>query len=122
MVHPSYQSRQYRLFRLSTFILIGLSAIAPILHASILFPVEQLNKQSGFPYYYMELGTLLLGAMIYGARLPERIYPGKFDIWGCSHQIFHVLVVLATCIHLLGILDAFTWNYENRRCGTGGGH
>ena len=33
VVHPSYQSRQYRLFRLSTFILIGLSAIAPIIHA-----------------------------------------------------------------------------------------
>ena len=70
----------------------------------------------------MELAILLLGAMIYGARLPERIYPEKFDIWGCSHQIFRVLVVLATCIHLLGVLDAFTWNYENQRCGTSGSH
>ena len=101
-------------------ILTGLSAFAPIIHASRLFPIEQLNKQSRLPYHYMEGGILLLGAMIYGARLPERIYPGKFDIWGCSHQILHVLVVLATFIHLLGVLDAFTWNYENRRCETGG--
>ena len=81
--------------------------IRHIIHASRLFPIEQLNKQSRLPYYYMEGGIILLGALIYGARLPERISPETFDIWGCSHQIFRVLVVLATCIHLLGVLDAF---------------
>lgn len=121
VVHPSYQSRQYRLFRLSVFVLTGLSAFAPIIHASRLFPLEQLNKQSGLPYYYVEGGVILLGALIYGTRFPERLYPGRFDIWGSSHQIFHVLVVLATSIHLLGVLNAFEWNYENRRCGAGGG-
>ena len=119
MVHPSYQSRQYRLVRLSVFILTGLSAFAPIIHASRLFPLEQLNKQSGFPYYYAEGGLILLGALIYGMRFPEKLYPGQFDIWGSSHQIFHVLVVLATSVHLLGVLNAFEWNYENQRCRTG---
>lgn len=119
VVHPFYQSRQYRLFRLSVFVVTGLSAFAPIIHASRLFPLEQLNKQSGLPYYYAEGGLILLGALIYGSRFPERLYPGQFDIWGGSHQIFHVLVVLATSIHLLGVLNAFEWNYENRRCMTG---
>ena len=121
MIHPSYQSRQYRLFRLSVFILTGLSAFAPILHASRLFPLEQLNKQSGLPYYYAEGGIILIGALIYGTRFPEKLYPGRFDIWGSSHQIFHVLVVLATGVHLFGVLKAFEWNYENRRCKTDGG-
>lgn len=97
----------------------GLSAFVPIIHASRLFPLEQLNKQSGLPYYYTEGGLVLLGALIYGTRFPERLYPGQFDIWGSSHQVFHVLVVLATSIHLLGVLNAFEWNYENRRCMTG---
>ena len=109
VVHPSYQSRHYRLFRLSVFISTGLSAFAPIIHASRLFPLEQLNKQSGLPYYYIEGGIILIGALIYGTRFPEKL-------WGSSHQIFHVLVVLATCIHLLGVLDALEWNHENRRC------
>ncbi|EED11745.1 adiponectin receptor, putative [Talaromyces stipitatus ATCC 10500] len=25
-------------------------------------------------------------------RIPERLAPGKFDIWGSSHQIFHVAI------------------------------
>lgn len=119
VVHPSYQSRQYRLFRLSVFILTGLSAFAPIIHASRLFPLEQLNKQSGLPYYYAEGGIILLGALIYGTRFPEKLCPGRFDIRRSSHQNFHVLVVLVTSIHLLGVLNALGWNDKNPRCRTG---
>lgn len=51
-------------------------------------------------------------------RFPEAWRPGKFDIWGASHQIFHVLVVISAMVHLYGILSAFRWNYENPRCPT----
>jgi adiponectin receptor len=50
-------------------------------------------------------------------RIPERFKPGRFDIVGCSHQIFHILVVLATAVHLIGILSAFDYNYHYRTCG-----
>lgn len=49
-------------------------------------------------------------------RLPEALKPGKFDIFGCSHQIFHLLVVLATVIHMVAILSAYDYNYTYRRC------
>ena len=39
--------------------------------------------------------------------MPESLKPGRFDFFGCSHQIFHILVVLATAVHLVGILSAF---------------
>ncbi len=43
--------------------------------------------------------------------MPERLRPGKFDIWGSSHQIFHVLVVAAAVAHLIGLLKAFDYNH-----------
>lgn len=49
-------------------------------------------------------------------RFPECISPGRFDIYGSSHQIFHIFVVLATVTQLVGILDAFDYNYNNRTC------
>lgn len=117
VVHPSHQSRQYRLFRLSVFILTGLSALAPIIHATRIFPREQLSKQSGLPYYFAEGGIILVGVLIYGTRFPEKLYPGRFDMRGSSHQMFHVLVVLGTGVHLRGVFNALEWNYyENRRC------
>ncbi len=44
--------------------------------------------------------------------MPERWFPGAFDLVGSSHQIFHVLVVLAATAHLVGLLKAF--DYEHR--------
>lgn len=71
---------------------------------------------SGMPYYLLEGGILVLSAFFYGTRWPESIRPGRFDIWGCSHNIFHVLVVLATVVHLVGIWNAFAYNYRQGRC------
>ena len=30
------------------------------------------------------------GALVYAQRVPERWFPGKFDLFFHSHQIFHV--------------------------------
>ena len=41
----------------------------------------------------------LLGAVIYSNAVPEKWRPGMFDVWGHSHNIFHVLVVCGAYIH-----------------------
>jgi adiponectin receptor len=38
-----------------------------------------------------------VGFFFYVSKLPERWYPGKFDIAFQSHQIWHVFVVIAAC-------------------------
>ncbi|KAI1278727.1 Progestin and adipoQ receptor family member 4 [Halotydeus destructor] len=50
----------------------------------------------------------VLGSCIAAARVPERWFPGKFDLWLNSHNLMHVLVVLgalhmhwATCSDLI---------------------
>lgn len=89
-------------------------------------------KQSGMPFYFLEGFLLMSGALVYtvGAhhvatfpmlitlqtRIPESLKPGCFDIFGCSHQIFHMLVVLATITHFMGILSAFDYNFHHRVC------
>ena len=53
------------------------------------------------------MGTLyILGALCYMFKIPERLSPGKFDLWFHSHQIFHTLVVLAglTYFHSMSLM------------------
>lgn len=50
-------------------------------------------------------GLYILGAVLYGCRIPERFLPGKFDIWFQSHQIFHVLVIAAAFVHYHGMTN-----------------
>ena len=41
--------------------------------------------------------------MLYMFQVPERWFPGKFDIWGQSHQMFHIFVLVAVFVHYHGI-------------------
>ena len=60
-----FQSPQWRLIRIGTFVAIGLSAFPPILHAVHLFPYEQLDKQAGLTYSYTEGSVILIGVGFY---------------------------------------------------------
>ncbi|KAI0009663.1 hemolysin-III related-domain-containing protein [Xylariaceae sp. FL0662B] len=113
---PALQGPRWRTLRLLAFVCTGLSGLAPIVHGVVFFGFAQMMRQSGLPYYLAEGGLFLLGAVVYATRFPESLSPGTFDIYGASHQIFHVLVVLATVVHLVGVLDAFDYNYHHRRC------
>ncbi|KAJ5759046.1 hemolysin-III channel protein Izh2 [Penicillium odoratum] len=116
LVNPRFQGLQWRTFRVGTFMAMGLSGIAPLVHGVAVFGFSQMMRQSGAPFYIAEGVLLGLGAVVYTARVPESFGPGKFDIFGSSHQIFHVLVVLATVLQFAGILWAYDYNYYNRVC------
>ncbi|KAF2179929.1 HlyIII-domain-containing protein [Zopfia rhizophila CBS 207.26] len=116
VVHPRLQSKKWRTLRLSAFVATGLSAFAPIIHAASMFLYEQLDKQAGLRYYYLEGLAILIGVVFYATHFPESWKPGKFDVWGASHQIFHSFIVLGILVHFYGILAAFRWNYKFQRC------
>ncbi|KAK3358134.1 mPR-like GPCR protein [Lasiosphaeria hispida] len=116
MVSSRFQGREFRIFRTLTFVGLGTSGIAPLIHGITMFGWSQMVKQSGMPYYLVEGGFLLTGSFFYATKFPESRYPGKFDIWGSSHQLFHIMVVLATVTQLVGILEAFDYNFFHRTC------
>ena len=66
---------------------------------------------------FLGLGVLnFTGAAIYAARIPERWFPETFDVWGSSHQIMHVLVVMGAVSFERGLLSCVRWwqNQEAR--------
>ncbi|KAL2258021.1 hypothetical protein VTK26DRAFT_8837 [Humicola hyalothermophila] len=116
LMSPWFRGPKWRTFRVMTFVTTGLTGFAPIAHGIQMFGFDQMVKQSGIAFYLAEGGLLALGALVYTTRFPESLAPGKFDIYGSSHQLFHILVVLATVIHLVAILEAFDYNYHHRTC------
>lgn len=47
-------------------------------------------------FYLMQFCAAILSAILYIVHIPERIWPGKFDIIGQSHQIFHLTSFMCT--------------------------
>ena len=115
VLHPKFQGKKWRGFRTLVFVCTGLSGFAPVIHGAFLYGLNKAWRSTGMPYYLLEGFLYVLGASFYVSRFPESIKPGYFDIWGSSHQIFHVLVVIATFVHFTGIWHAFAYHYEHNR-------
>ena len=57
-----------------------------------------------------------LGATLYACRFPECLFPGKFDLALNSHQLFHVAVGVAACIHYRAVRVLLAWRDANGGC------
>lgn len=97
------------------FVLMGLSAVVPVLHGIRIYGVAHLQRAIGLNWVVLQGALYIAGAGLYAARVPEKWAPGRFDIWGSSHQIFHVLVVLAAAAHLVGLVRAFDYRHGEGR-------
>lgn len=131
---PKFQGPKYRLLRALIFMATGLSGVVPLIHGLNMFGMSQMMKKA-FPYTLAKAGFLLLGTLFYAVslpisfttqrstliyvvlrtRFPESRYPGQFDLLG-FHSIFHLLVVRAAVVQLMGYLDAFDFAQVNLAC------
>ncbi|KAJ8545977.1 hypothetical protein K7X08_018560 [Anisodus acutangulus] len=105
---PVFQTPEYRSIRASLFFGMGLSGAVPILHKLVLFwhQPEALHTTG----YELLMGIFYgIGALVYAMRVPERWMPGKFDIVGHSHQLFHLLVVAGAYTHYQAGLVYLRW-------------
>jgi adiponectin receptor len=123
-----FRTPAWRTYRAVMFICMGLSAVFPVLDGLRLFGVDALERQMGLSWVVLQGALYIFGASLYAVhlthalffsvmlklsqmRIPEAWYPGRFDRLGSSHQIFHVLIVLAAISHLKGLLKAFDYRH-----------
>lgn len=118
---PNLRAPKWRHFRSTMFLALGLSGILPMKYAAMEFGVSQAHHQMGWGWFILEAVFYISGTAIYVLKFPERVSPGTFDLYGSSHQIFHVLVLLGAGAHLIGIVQAFDYNHglQTRICSIG---
>ncbi len=112
----AFQKKEYGPLRASLFVALGLFGIFPIFQ-QILF-VWRIVPTPMMEAFVLEMlmgGGYIFGAFLYAQGIPERWYPGLFDFIGCSHNIFHVLVVLSAYAHYKASLIYLTWR-DNFTC------
>ncbi|KAL7792101.1 mPR-like GPCR protein [Trichoderma ceciliae] len=102
-----FRSPAWRPYRALMFVSLGLSGIIPVGHGLLKFGYLTLEDRMGLTWVVLQGAMYIFGAFLYAARWPERSYPGVFDIWGSSHQIFHMFVLLAAATHFYGLAKAF---------------
>ena len=66
---------------LGVFIALGLSGVIPAMHYVITEGFYQAVNYAALGWLVLMAILYIVGAIIYAVRIPERIWPGKFDIW-----------------------------------------
>jgi adiponectin receptor len=112
--NPRFQSSQLRPYRAVMYTALGVSTTIPIVHGILIHGWEIQNQRISFTYVFLTAGLDLVAAVIYSIRFPERWHPIRFDIYGQSHQLLHVIVVLAGLIYLVGLLRAVSFAHSQR--------
>lgn len=101
-----FRTRKYRTIRALMFVSYGLSGVLPVIYGWYKFGFAEMSRRTCLPYLLAEGFFYILGAYLYAVRFPEKCNPGKFDIFGHSHQIFHFFVVIAAYCHYACIKGA----------------
>lgn len=90
------------LLRFRVPVLVGVVAFSllPIAHWALLarHAYAQADLSFFLPRVLGMLSLYGLGFFFYKSRLPERAFPGAYDTWMHSHQIWHLLCLLAAAL------------------------
>lgn len=110
-----FQAREWRHLRAMMFSGLGLYGIAPVVHQWLLNNhVPQVR--TALVYDLIMGATYLSGGAIYALRVPERWFPGKFDLFLHSHQVFHLAVVAGAYIHYYSVKLMLEWRDASGGC------
>jgi adiponectin receptor len=130
-----FRTPTYRWMRTSLFLAMGLSGIIPIGHGILTFGLTMALKSISLGYMIAMGAFYVVGALIYGnryvikvfpnnekecyscvhvhffIRIPERWYPGKFNIWVCKLKTIHPsYVLLSNFFHYLSSLQVIKFS------------
>lgn len=112
------------------FISLGLSGVIPVVHGISQDGFQVVDDRMSVGLVILHGAMYIFGAVLYAVsvrrsvfcecaradgdkvRWPERNYPGKFDVWGHSHQIFHIFVLMAALTHFYGMAKAFDYHHS----------
>lgn len=111
-----FSEPEFRGLRAGMFIALGLSGVIPALHFVITDGFYHAVNYASLGWLSLMAVLYIVGALIYAFRVPERIFPGKFDIWFQSHQIFHVFVLAAAFVHYHGITQIASYRLTLGDC------
>ncbi|PQE17074.1 hemolysin-III channel Izh2 protein [Rutstroemia sp. NJR-2017a BBW] len=106
---PAFRTPTFRVYRTLMYAGLGLSALVFIIHSIAIYGWNLQYHRLSLEWIAAMAGLNFVGALAYSLRIPEKWYPGKFDIYGNSHQILHTMVVLAALAHFAGLVDSFDY-------------
>jgi channel protein (hemolysin III family) len=91
------------------------SGVVPTVHLQYALPN---NVASPFIVgLSLMIGLYFVGVLVYAFKIPERWFPGQFDTWLHSHQLWHIFVFVAAAVHFFNCASMYIqWEAMEFHC------
>ncbi|XP_063336879.1 membrane progestin receptor beta-like isoform X1 [Pelmatolapia mariae] len=80
--------------------------ISPVAHR---LATHNWTGSPALPLHFLQVVLFMLSAFFFSCPVPERFSPGRFDIVGHGHQLFHILLSLCTLAQQEALFHDFLW-------------
>jgi channel protein (hemolysin III family) len=116
---PADVLHRVKVYRVLAYLAAGAFVVAPLIHSICRWGLysEEVRRYVNDGYLALVGFFYVFGAFIYVSRIPEKYYPGKFDLVFASHQIWHALVFAAAYVHYFGAVELYLWRVEKELTG-----
>lgn len=102
-----FNERRNKPLRIAVFLTMCFTALAPFTHSSL---AHGFVKTAVFASPIVpSLAAYIFGLVFYATQFPESFWPGRFDVVGHAHQIWHISIVVAILLHHRA---TFYWHQE----------
>ncbi|UZJ54964.1 hypothetical protein CBS101457_004284 [Exobasidium rhododendri] len=92
-----FNDRNNKPIRIAIFLTMCFTGVGPFIHASLSHGL--IKTTYFFSPILPSVASYVFGLIFYATQFPERIAPGKFDVVGHAHQIWHISIVVAILLH-----------------------
>lgn len=83
--------------------------ISPVVHRLL---TVSWDDEPSLNMHALQILFFLTSTVFFSCPIPERFFPGKFDIFGHGHQIFHVLLSVTTFCQLEALFQEYVRNRD----------
>jgi adiponectin receptor len=108
-MHPSFPTPGWRKLRATVFVGMGVFSFFPIMHGVYIYGFWGVEERMGLRWSLLQGVLYVVGTAIFALCVPERWYPGRFDLVGASHQIMHFCALSAAAAELTALVAAFDY-------------
>lgn len=111
-----FNTPRYRMTRFVVFVTFGLYGVVPFVQIFLRDGYTQASDAYALWGIIIMAALYIGGGALYAFRIPERFWPGMFDVWASSHQIFHVCVMTAALVHYDALLKMVKYRLDVGSC------
>ena len=98
------ESKLSKLFQVAAFILPYAFCHYPLVYRMMFCQGVDCSSDA-LIHHKFEMFFAAIGTFFFVAHIPEYFAPGVFDIFGNSHQLFHVIIAMSTYHHLMAVFN-----------------